>query len=59
MFVTLGFSIGDVGPCVLTIWLCVDWLFDLEAQTEAIMKATVNTVVNIRFGEECTASTRK
>lgn len=42
-FKTLGIAIGDVGACLFTLWLCVDWIFNLNVRTEAYMKALLKT----------------
>lgn len=44
---TLGISIGDVGAWFFTLWLCIDWYFNLDMQTETIMKATFKTGMDI------------
>lgn len=40
---TLGVTIGDVGAWLFVLWTCIDWFLNLDAITEAIMKATFKT----------------
>lgn len=44
---TLGFTIGDVGACLFPLWLCIDWVFNLDQQTEVFMKAMLKTGVDV------------
>ncbi|MVT63585.1 hypothetical protein GPL21_00455 [Bradyrhizobium pachyrhizi] len=41
--VTLGITIGDVGAWLFALWVSIDWVFNLDVLTEAIMKATFKT----------------
>ena len=40
---TLGVTIGDVGAWLFALWVCIDWLFNLDAGKEVQMKATFKT----------------
>jgi hypothetical protein len=40
---TLGVTIGDVGAWLFALWACIDWFLNLDAFTEAFMKATFKT----------------
>ncbi len=44
---TLGFTIGDVGACLFPLWLCIDWVSNLDQQTEVFMKAMLKTGVDV------------
>jgi hypothetical protein len=45
--VTLGFTIGDVGACLFPLWLCIDWVSNLDQRTEVFMKAKLKTGVDV------------
>lgn len=41
--VTLGVTVGDVGAWLFVLWVCMEWILNLDAVTEATMKATIKT----------------
>jgi hypothetical protein len=45
--VTLGFTIGDVGPWLFPIWLCIEWVINLDMRTEGYMKALLKTGMDV------------
>jgi len=45
--VALGFTIGDVGAWLFPIWLCIDWVINLDLRTEGFMKALLKTGMDV------------
>jgi hypothetical protein len=44
--ITLGITIQDVGACLFALWVCIDFLINIDALTEVYMIATFKTGVN-------------
>lgn len=44
---TLGIPIGDVGAWLFIVWLCIDWLLNVNLHLEVFMKAAFRTGMDV------------